>query len=99
MTTHRLSLPASTRSGVKRTLAYGLLILAVFLAITPILWMILSSFKELEDMFTVPMTWLPDPWNWHSYADAWAQRDFTRYFLNSFLIAISITAITAAAGQ
>lgn len=42
-------------------------------------------------MFSVPMTWWPDPWNFSNYADAWVQRDFTRYFLNSMFVAGSIT--------
>jgi multiple sugar transport system permease protein len=80
-----------TRNWFRNAILYGLLLIAASIAIVPILWMILSSFKYLEDMFTVPMTWLPDPWNWHSYSDAWAQRDFTRYFLNSLFVSISIT--------
>ena len=76
---------------LRKVVLYTLLVVAASIAIVPILWMILSSFKNLENMFTVPMTWLPNPWNWHSYSDAWAQRDFTRYFINSLFVSISIT--------
>ena len=76
---------------LRKVVLYTLLVIAASIAIFPILWMILSSFKNLENMFTVPMTWLPNPWNWHSYSDAWAQRDFTRYFINSLFVSISIT--------
>jgi len=76
---------------LRKVALYTLLVIAASIAIVPILWMILSSFKNLEDMFTVPMTWLPNPWNWHSYSDAWAQRDFTRYFINSLFVSISVT--------
>jgi multiple sugar transport system permease protein len=79
------------KNRLRKTVLYGLLFIVASISIVPILWMILSSFKYLEDMFTVPMTWLPNPWNWHSYSDAWAQRDFTRYFINSLFVSTSIT--------
>lgn len=84
-----LNKKASTTS--RRVIAYALLLLAVAWAIIPILWMVLSSFKTLEDMFRVPMQWLPHPWYFQAYPDAWTQRDFTRYFLNSAFISVSIT--------
>jgi ABC-type glycerol-3-phosphate transport system permease component len=53
--------------------------------------MILSSFKTLEDVSRVPIKWLPDPFYWQAYPYAWAQRNFSLYFLNSCFIAIAIT--------
>jgi multiple sugar transport system permease protein len=53
--------------------------------------MVLSSFKTMDDMFRVPMEWLPNPWDFKAYPDAWAQRDFARYFLNSAFISVSVT--------
>jgi multiple sugar transport system permease protein len=86
-----LALSRRTRNRIWSIALYALVTLIAILALTPILWMILSSFKELKDMFTVPMTWLPNPWNWRSYADAWVQRDLTRYLLNSLYVSTSIT--------
>jgi multiple sugar transport system permease protein len=79
------------KTSTRLIIIYALLLLAVAWAIIPILWMVLSSFKSLEDMFRVPMDWLPNPWYFQAYPEAWAQRDFTRYFLNSAFISISIT--------
>ncbi len=71
---------------------YALLIIAAAVAVVPIAWMVLSSFKRLEDMFRVPMVWLPNPWYWGAYPEAWAQQNFLRYFLNSAFISVAITA-------
>jgi len=79
------------KTSTRLIVIYALLLLAVAWAIIPILWMVLSSFKSLEDMFRIPMDWLPNPWYFQAYPEAWAQRDFTRYFLNSAFISISIT--------
>jgi multiple sugar transport system permease protein len=86
-----ITLNRNAKTTSRRVIAYALLILVAAWAIIPILWMVLSSFKTLEDMFRVPMQWLPNPWYFQAYPEAWAQRDFTRYFLNSAFISISIT--------
>ena len=79
------------RTAFQQTYVYILLLLAAAWALVPIIWMVLSSIKTMEDMFRVPMHWLPKPLYFQAYPDAWAQRDFARYFLNSAIIAISIT--------
>jgi ABC-type glycerol-3-phosphate transport system permease component len=53
--------------------------------------MLSSSFKTAENVFRIPIQWFPDPMNWRSYLAAWRAHDFTRYFLNSFLVAGLIT--------
>lgn len=80
-----------TKSSVRLVLLYALLLLAAAWALIPIIWMVLSSFKTMDDMFRVPMEWLPNPWYFKAYPDAWAQRDFARYFLNSAFISVSVT--------
>jgi len=79
------------RATFQQTYVYILLLLAAACALVPIIWLVLSSFKTMEDMFRVPMHWLPKPFYFQAYPNAWAQRDFARYFLNSAIIAISIT--------
>ena len=87
-----INLTSSKRNRIaSQTVIYLLLIGAALWAIVPVLWMVLSSFKTIEDMFGYPMKFLPDPFYFKAYPDAWAQRDFTRYFLNSLFIAGVIT--------
>lgn len=76
---------------LSQTLLYILLIIAAAWALVPILWMVLSSFKTLDDMFSFPMKWLPHPFYFKAYPQAWAQRSFAKYFSNSLFIAGSIT--------
>ena len=53
--------------------------------------MVSSSLKTMENMFSVPIQWIPDPVNWMSYVLAWRAQDFTRYFFNSGVVAVAIT--------
>jgi ABC-type glycerol-3-phosphate transport system permease component len=45
----------------------------------------------MDNMFRVPIQWIPNPVNWQSYLDAWKAQDFTRYFINSGIVSTSIT--------
>jgi multiple sugar transport system permease protein len=57
----------------------------------PFYWMLSSSLRTTENMFSVPIQWIPDPINWMSYIRAWRAQDFGRYFFNSGVVAIAIT--------
>ncbi|NEG79391.1 ABC transporter permease subunit [Bifidobacterium avesanii] len=53
----------------------------------PILWMIASSLRRPDEIFTNMGLWVSDPL-WSNYSDGWTALTypFTRYFLNSLLI-------------
>ncbi|WP_433119030.1 carbohydrate ABC transporter permease [Micromonospora sp. CA-246542] len=81
-----------TRSRTDRTLRTWLLsvvmwAIAVLFAL-PLLWMISASLKRNIDVFTLPVTWIPDPVRWVNYADVWAgDPPLLRYFANSLIVA------------
>jgi ABC-type glycerol-3-phosphate transport system permease component len=72
-------------------LAFALVLGAVAISLLPYFWMVSSSLKTIDNMFRVPIQWIPDPVNWRSYIVAWNAQDFTRYFLNSGFVAVAIT--------
>jgi ABC-type glycerol-3-phosphate transport system permease component len=82
----------TSRLALRQSIIYILLIIAIGWALVPIIWMVLSSLKTLDDMFRYPMEWIPKPFYFDAYPIAWAQRNFARYFFNSMFIAVSITA-------
>ena len=71
---------------------YPLLILIALVGLLPYYWMVSSSVKTPANMFAVPPQWIPHPINWGAYGEAWRAQDFTRYFLNSTLVSVAITA-------
>jgi ABC-type glycerol-3-phosphate transport system permease component len=64
----------------------------VFLIVTmfPFIWMILTSFKRLDEFFTFPIRWLPSEWRWSNYANIFAEPLFLRSAMNSLLIASTV---------
>ncbi|WP_082927771.1 carbohydrate ABC transporter permease [Paenibacillus oryzisoli] len=67
---------------------YLILVLGAVVMMIPFLWMVLSSFKEIDQIFTGSFLTLPTQWHWDNYIKAWKSAPFGRFFLNSFLMSI-----------
>ena len=69
---------------------HGLLAAAALVMVYPLLWMIGSSFKPDELIFSSP-TALPTAFDLSNYIDGWTalRVSFTEFYLNSFIVAIS----------
>jgi len=76
---------------------YILVILAVFLSIAPIVYLVLTSFKEPELTFVIPPVWSFTP-TLKNYKEVLSSTDFNKYFLNSVITALSTTAIALTLG-
>ena len=85
-------MPTRTSRQRQAILTYPLLILIALIGLLPYYWMVSSSVKTAANMFAVPPQWIPNPINWRAYTEAWRAQDFTRYFLNSALVSVAITA-------
>lgn len=63
----------------------------------PVLWFILSSFKPAGDLFSYPLTLLPETWDVSGYSKAWQNYDFYKFFLNTTIVATITTVLTVIA--
>jgi multiple sugar transport system permease protein len=68
------------------------LIVGLILMIGPFIYMILGSFKTTGELRQVPPTFLPKHATLQNYRDLFDRLDFPRYFFNSTVVALSITA-------
>jgi multiple sugar transport system permease protein len=80
-----VSASSSRRGSILR---HTVLILATFVMVYPLLWMIGSSFKPENQIFTNPSL-IPEIWDWGNYVSGWdaLRVSFTTFYSNSFLIA------------
>jgi len=67
---------------------YLLLLIGAVAMLTPLLWMVLASFKTLPEILTFPPTFLPEQVNLDNYHAVFDQADFVRYFFNSAIVAV-----------
>lgn len=72
---------------------YVLAAIFLVIAVFPFGWMLLSSIKSLQELYTVPPVWLPETPTWASYVNVLTNSNVPRYFLNSTIISLGSTAI------
>ncbi|UOQ50564.1 carbohydrate ABC transporter permease [Gracilibacillus caseinilyticus] len=75
-----------------------MLITGSFIMIFPFVWTILSSLKDMSQIFVIPPQWIPDPVMWSNYIDSLLAMPFGLAYFNSFYITVLIvfsTLITA----
>ncbi len=71
---------------------YALLTVALILVITPFVWMVLGSLKTNAELRQVPPTWWPQDPTLSNYAELFTRLNFGRYFFNSTVVAVVVTA-------
>lgn len=85
---------ARKRAGLAAT--YVVLIAAIIVTLFPFFWMVSSSFKPGPELFAAIPRLIPKNPTLVNYGKVWLQTDFPRYFLNSFKIAVIVTASSIA---
>ncbi len=80
------------RSDASKWLLYTAVTLGFVAVITPFVWMILGSFKGQGELLRVPPTWWPETPTLDNYRTLFGKESFPRYFLNSTVVAVVITA-------
>ena len=59
----------------------------------PVFYIIFSSFKEPNDLFSATPTFFPRTFTFQNFVNAFERGDFLTYIKNSFIVAISSTAL------
>jgi multiple sugar transport system permease protein len=79
----------STSISPAKALLVVVLAVAGFLMVVPFIWMLLTSFKNLNEVNG--FSWLPDRIEWRNYLDALKAAPFATYFRNSVIVVVGQT--------
>ncbi len=79
-----------------RILLYGIVAVLVFLVMFPFLWLLVMSFKPIDDIFAWPPKWLFVPTIEH-YVGLW-DGEFRKSFMNSLLSSVGSTLLAMVIG-
>lgn len=71
---------------VKYTLTYSFLVAAAIFFTFPFIWILSTSFKGPEDLFTWPPQWIPKQPTIQNYIAVFNRLPMARYFLNTVII-------------
>ena len=75
-------------------LTYLVLIVAAVITVLPLIWMLSTSLKPTESVFTFPIEWFPREFHFENYPAALQARPFNRYMFNSLVVSVSSVIIT-----
>ncbi|OGP94079.1 MAG: hypothetical protein A2157_03590 [Deltaproteobacteria bacterium RBG_16_47_11] len=79
---------------MKRAVIYFLLGLVFVYCLFPFLWTILTALKPQEEVFKLPIRYLPERISLENLKSVFYKRPFARYILNSLLVAGGATLFT-----
>ncbi|SET89509.1 carbohydrate ABC transporter permease [Paenibacillus sp. NFR01] len=71
-----------------KTVLWTFLLIIAFITLIPVVITILGSFKTNAEL-TTGATFLPGNWQFANYGEAWEQANFSRYTLNSLIVAVA----------
>jgi multiple sugar transport system permease protein len=81
-------LKRGNRMKLKQAALVAAAVFVLFLALFPLLWMLLSSFKPNAELFQRPPKLFPETFTWEHYIELFRFTSFPIYFVNTFWVAI-----------
>jgi len=82
-----------------RIIGYAVMVLAAAALLLPFFWMIMSSLKTPNDVFSAPVKWLPETWVWSNYVDIWTQSGMLTWIRNTLVLAVVVTFLQVLTGS
>jgi multiple sugar transport system permease protein len=84
---------------VGRTELYVVLIVAAAAMLTPFFWMVMSSLKDANSVFSVPVRWIPEIFVWENYVEIWTRSDIGTWIRNTLVLSVTVTALQVLTGS
>ena len=91
--------PREQKTRTVNVIVYAVLVVLVAALMVPFIWMVSSSLKENNQVFTVPTQWIPRDFQWHNYVDIWSRIPMTTYLRNSLFLSLVITFLQVLTGS
>jgi multiple sugar transport system permease protein len=82
-----------------RLLGYLTLIAVSAAILVPFMWMVISSLKRTNDVFTVPIQWIPNPVEWSNYVDIFAKANMLTWIQNTLILSVAVTFLQVFTGS
>ncbi len=75
----------------KNFVVFVILLLGSIVLLTPLWWMVSTSLKSPQEILQYPPSFIPKEFHFSNYIEAWKTGAFTRWSLNTLLIAVLST--------
>jgi multiple sugar transport system permease protein len=79
---------ANSSKGMSKTFLHVFLVASSIAMVFPFIWMLLNSFKSIQQLLTRPTDFWPDPWIFTNFEESWNALPFGGAYFNSIYIVI-----------
>ena len=86
------------RRAARIAMYVALIIFAIGL-LTPFFWMVMSSLKTPNEVFSVPVSWFPETFVWENYIDIWSESNMLTWIRNTLFLAVVVTFLQVLTGS
>ena len=76
---------------IGKVLLWIMMLFVAMLSLIPFVWMLSASLKTSNQVFTIPMRWIPETFVWQNYVDIWEKVPLLTYFKNTTIVACVVT--------
>ena len=83
-----------TKISFGRMLSFLVVLMGACTMILPFLWMLVTSLKEANLVYTIPPEWIPNPVDWKNYVDIWSAANLITGIKNSAIISICVLTLS-----
>ncbi|MCT2288475.1 carbohydrate ABC transporter permease [Corynebacterium sanguinis] len=84
-------MPRPAANVALKVLGYIVLAVAVLVILVPLYFIVVTSFKSFQDVYSDPITFWPDPIVQENYSYVWQSSGFSSYLRNSVIITLALT--------
>ena len=88
-----------TKHPLWRAFGYLVLLTATLVLLVPFYWMLMSSLKLDNDVYTSPVKWFPDPVVWGNYVRIWSKSDLVTWVKNTLILSCAVTFLQVLTGS
>lgn len=81
-----------------KIMGYVGMVLAILFIGLPLVFIVLTSFKQQSEIYTQPVTWFPSEFNFDNYANVFERVPFLNYFRNSIIITVILCLVKVILG-
>ncbi|WP_084557820.1 carbohydrate ABC transporter permease [Hamadaea tsunoensis] len=82
-----------------RIIGYALLVVAALALLLPFYWMVVSSLKTNNEVYTTPIQWVPKTVVWENYLDIWRKSHMVTWLKNTLILSVAVSALQVFTGS
>lgn len=83
--------PKKPSQFVSTAVIHVFLILGAIVMVVPFLWMVITSLETTAQAFSIPPSFIPNPFQWGNYPQSFNALPFNLAYMNSAIVAVSVT--------